>query len=90
MPAGTPESLFQIERYDTDAATPLVYEFPVGAGQGYEVDLYFAEIFATAADVREFTVNVEGTDFLIDYDVFEEVGRLRRHRRDDRNAGRRR
>ena len=74
VPAGTPEALFQLERYDTGAATPLVYEFPVGAGQGYELDLYFSETFATAAGVRVFTVNVEGTDFLIDYDIFDQVG----------------
>ncbi|MGA7758016.1 MAG: malectin domain-containing carbohydrate-binding protein, partial [Ilumatobacteraceae bacterium] len=74
VPAGTPQELFQVERYDADAATPMVYEFPVGAGQAYELDLYFAETFATAAGVRQFTVDVEGTEFLIDYDIYELVG----------------
>ena len=76
VPTGTPQALFQTERYDSGPATPMVYEFPVGAGQAYEVDLYFAELYATAADFREFTVNVEGTDFLVDYDIYEQFGGL--------------
>ena len=74
IPAGTPEALFQTERYSNVAGGTMVYQFPVGSGADYRVDLYFAEIFQTANGAREFTVNIEGTDVLVDYDIHELVG----------------
>ncbi len=74
VPADAPEALFQTERYDPDGGEELVYEFDVASGVSYAVDLYFAEIFATANDVREFAVDIEGTPVLADYDVHELVG----------------
>jgi len=74
VPAGTPAALFQSERFSTAPGNPISYEFPVGSGQDYTVDLYFAEIFLTADDLREFTINVEGVDVAADFDIHEQVG----------------
>ncbi len=67
-------ALFQTERYDPAGGAELSYEFPVASGASYVVDLYFAEIFATANDIREFGVAIEGTQVLELYDVHELVG----------------
>ena len=74
VPADAPEALFQTERYDPAGGEELLYEFDVASGVSYAVDLYFAEIFATANDVREFAVDIEGTPVLANYDVHELVG----------------
>ncbi len=74
VPAGTPEALFQTERWDPPAGAEMTWEFPVGSGVAYEIDLYFAEIFATADGARVFDVEVEGVPVLTDYDVHALVG----------------
>ncbi len=48
------EALYQSERYGT-----MGYSFPVTNGS-YTVKLHFAEIYAPAADIRIFDVNIEG------------------------------
>ena len=74
VPAGTPEALFQTEHWDPATGDEMVYEFPVASGVAYQVDLYFAEIFATANDVREFQVEIEGVPVLTNFDIHELVG----------------
>ncbi len=74
VPAGTPEALFQTEHWDPAAGAEMVYEFPVGSGQAYQVDLYFAEIFATADGVRQFAVDIEGVPVLNNYDIHAVAG----------------
>jgi hypothetical protein len=75
IPAGTPMSLFQTERFDKPAGTNLLWDFPVAPGQ-YEVRLYFAETFsgAFANGVRVFDVAIEGATVLDNYDIFADIG----------------
>ncbi|MBC2840231.1 malectin domain-containing carbohydrate-binding protein [Robiginitalea sp. SC105] len=63
LPAGTPVSIFQTERFDAAAAPEMTWAFPVTAGTTVEVRLYFAELFngITAAEQRVFDVSVEGS-----------------------------
>ena len=75
VPAGTPQALFQTERWDPPTAPEMQWNFPVTPGI-YEVRLYFADIYAGTQSVgaRVFDVSVEGTIVLNDYDIFAEVG----------------
>src|SRR5687767_4209226 len=79
IPAGTPMSVFQDERYDERLGATMQWDFPVaalGAGQQYEVRLYFAEIYpgAFAAGARQFDVLLEGQLVLDNYDAFVDAG----------------
>jgi hypothetical protein len=76
VPAGTPATLFQSERYDESTAPELAWDFPVTAGS-YEVRLYFAEIYSgiTAAGQRVFDVLIENQLVLDNFDVFAAVGK---------------
>ncbi|WP_435345838.1 malectin domain-containing carbohydrate-binding protein [Haloarchaeobius sp. HRN-SO-5] len=85
VPSGTPETLFQTERYDVDTAgstaddTEMQWSFDVQQGETYEVRLYFAEIFLDSSNVgtlgpRTFDVLVEGDTKLNDYNLYEEYG----------------
>ena len=75
VPAGTPQALFQTERWDPPTAPEMQWNFPVAPGT-HEVRLYFADIYAGTQSVgaRVFDVSVEGTIVLNDYDIFAEVG----------------
>ncbi|MFC6940263.1 PKD domain-containing protein, partial [Salinirubellus sp. GCM10025818] len=74
VPDDTPEALFQTERYDPAKGAEMQWEFPVNAGETYEVRLHFAEIFATQSDQRVFDVSVENQLVLDDYDIYADVG----------------
>ena len=54
-------------------ATPGLFSFSSAVGiepdKLYYIDLYFAEIFASAVGQREFSVFVEGQEVLTDYDI---------------------
>lgn len=75
IPAGTPMSIFQSERWHFNDEPPLRWEFPVAAGD-YTVRLYFAEIYPRVMAVggRTFDVSLEGDLVLDDYDIFGDVG----------------
>ncbi len=75
IPAGTPQSIFQSERWDNTGGPELQWAFPVTAGQ-YQVRLYFAETYfgAFAVGSRTFDVTIENALVLNDYDVYAEVG----------------
>ena len=75
VPPGTPEDLFDDERWDS-ASTPaeMSWHFPVTPGPGHVVRLYFAETYFTAAAQRRFDVRIEGNLVLNDYDIFAEAG----------------
>ncbi len=75
IPAGTPASLFQSERWDPAGGSEMSWAFPVTPGQ-YEVRLYFSEIYSGAYFVggRTFSVQIEGAALLQNYDTFAEVG----------------
>lgn len=64
LPAGTPASIFQMERYDNAVAAPeMLWQFPIPTGTEVEVRLYFAEIFS-GVDLpgeRVFDVSIEGS-----------------------------
>ncbi len=75
VPAGTPASIFQTERWDPVAGAKMIWSFPVPPGT-YEVSLYFAEIYPGTSTVgaRVFNVFLEGTMVLNNLDIFAEVG----------------
>ncbi|WP_049899799.1 malectin domain-containing carbohydrate-binding protein [Halococcus agarilyticus] len=86
VPADTPSSLFQTERYDVNTSgsaaddTEMQWSFDAEQGATYDVRLYFAEIFLTESNVdsqgpRVFDVNVEGDDLeLDDYNIYQQYG----------------
>jgi N-acetylneuraminic acid mutarotase len=78
VPAGTPASLFQTERYDVPGGAQMEWKFPVSAGS-HEVRLYFAEIYPGTQSVgaRVFDVFIEGSLALDNYDVFADAGGYR-------------
>ncbi len=75
IPAGTPQSLFQTERWDQAGGAEMNWTFPVTPGQ-YEVRLYFSEIYSGAFAIgkRTFSVQIEGATVLQNYDTYAEVG----------------
>jgi hypothetical protein len=81
VPASTPTTLFQTERWDPTAAPNMAWSFPVEAGTEVEVRVYLAEIFLTSANnetngPRVIDVTIDGTipPGFDDIDVFSEVG----------------
>lgn len=73
-----PNALFSTQRYDTGTkgdGKEMHWSFPVPAGTGLQVRLYFDESAMSAAGQRSFSVNVDGTTVLSKLDVFAEAGR---------------
>lgn len=71
--AGTTDgTLYQSERYGS-----FTYTFPVPPGS-YQVDLKFAEIYTAihAAGGRVFSVSINGTTVLANFDIFAETGAI--------------
>ncbi|MEM7800077.1 MAG: tandem-95 repeat protein, partial [Chloroflexota bacterium] len=63
IPATTPATIFDTERYDNNGGTPdMVWQFPVTPGTDYEVRFYFAELFSGVDEVgqRVASINIEG------------------------------
>jgi N-acetylneuraminic acid mutarotase len=75
VPTGTPEAIFQTERWDPPGAEEMKWSFPVSPGR-YQVRLYFAEIYEGTQSVgaRVFNVSIEGSQVLSNYDIFADVG----------------
>jgi N-acetylneuraminic acid mutarotase len=73
LPAGTPASLLQTERWDRGGGAEMQWSFPVAPGS-YEVRLYFAEIYFTSPGQRVFSVSIEGNEVLPQYDIVADVG----------------
>jgi len=87
VPDGTPESVFQQQRYDPDVKDSLTddvelqYRFPVTKGR-YVVRLYFAETYYgdsgwsdyQKSGPRRFEVEVEDEKVLDDYDMYRKLG----------------
>ena len=78
VPPGTPEALFQSERWDPVPSPEMAWEFPVDPGL-HEVRLYFADIYpgTQATGARVFDVSIEDAVVWDDYDVFADVGGYR-------------
>lgn len=69
-----PDALFVTERYSAlDNPNNLGYAFDVDNGT-YLVDLFFDELFFTAAGNRVFDVEIEGVTVLQNYDPFAQNG----------------
>ncbi len=75
LPAGTPQSIFQTERWDVNTGSEMDWNFPVTPGI-YELRLYFAETYyvTQATGIRVFDVLIENTTVLDNYDIFADVG----------------
>ncbi len=65
----TPDTVFKTERYGA-----FKYEIPVTANGSYTITFHFAEIYQTAAALRNFSVAVEGTTVIRDLDLFSVAG----------------
>jgi len=78
VPDGTPESVFQSNRFDNASSPAMTWTLPAVAAGDYTLRLYFAELFFDGGVVetgdRTFNVDVEGVDFLDDYNIFVEAG----------------
>ena len=71
---GAPDALFTTERYSTLAgADGMEYAFAVASG-AYTVNLYFDELFHTAAGKRSFDVQIEGATVVDDLDTYATYG----------------
>ena len=75
IPAGTPASIFQDQRYDVAGGSEMSWSFPVTPGD-YQVRLYFAENYAPLATPgsRVFSVQAEGQTFISNLDVGQAAG----------------
>jgi len=65
-----PQAVYQTERFGD-----FTYTIPnLTPGANYTVNLYFAEIYWTAASQREFNVLINGATVLTNFDVFAAAG----------------
>ena len=77
VPVGVPASLFRTNVFDNPGGPELLFTIPTVAGQVYDVDLLFSEIWSGAFGVgrRVFNVKLEGSLAIEKLDVFAAVGR---------------
>lgn len=75
VPAGTPMSLFQTERWDPPGGQQMTWSIPTDPGT-YQVHLYFAETYLPVATPggRVFDVLVQDQVVLDDFDVVAAAG----------------
>ncbi|WP_446217479.1 malectin domain-containing carbohydrate-binding protein [Micromonospora sp. IBHARD004] len=76
VPAGTPAALFNAERWDGTTAPEMQWEFPVAAGTGIQLRLYFANRYSGTSTVgsRKFDVSIDGALKLNDFDAVAAAG----------------
>ena len=76
VPSGTPEQIWDTERWDQPGGDEMQYEFDVPSGQQVEVRLYFYDGCSCTSNVgdRVFDVSVDGQTLLEDFDVIETYG----------------
>ncbi|WP_238453961.1 malectin domain-containing carbohydrate-binding protein [Micromonospora sp. ATA51] len=76
VPVGTPVGLFNAERWDASTAPEMQWEFPVAAGTGIQVRLYFANRYSgtSAVGSRKFDVSIDGVLKLNDFDPVAGAG----------------
>lgn len=76
LAATVPEQLFRTVSFDSPGGEELKFSIPTKAGQRYQVDLFFSEIWsgANGANKRVFNVLLEGTAVLSSFDVFSQAG----------------
>ncbi|MCA9912272.1 MAG: endo-1,4-beta-xylanase, partial [Anaerolineae bacterium] len=68
-----PQALFQTERYNTNADTPMVWSFSMPAGE-YSVRLYLAELYFEQAGNRAYDVLIEGQQVLDNFEPIAYAG----------------
>jgi fibronectin type 3 domain-containing protein len=65
-----PQAVYQTERWGNNT-----YTFPgLLSGTNYRVRLHFAEIYFSAAGMRQFNVYINGAQVLANYDIFADAG----------------
>ncbi|MET8833974.1 malectin domain-containing carbohydrate-binding protein [Micromonospora sp. NPDC004540] len=76
VPAGTPATLFNSERWDLSTAPDMQWNFPVPAGTPVQVRLYLANRYSGTATAgkRKFDVSVDGVLKLNDFDPIAAIG----------------
>ncbi|MGB9344921.1 MAG: malectin domain-containing carbohydrate-binding protein, partial [Ilumatobacteraceae bacterium] len=76
VPATTPPSVFQTERWDPPTGAEMAWDFPVSEGTPVEVRLYFADfnVPTQTTGARVFDVSIDGRLVLPSYDIFDAVG----------------
>jgi len=74
-PTVVPPAVFQTERFDQHVPNPnMIWSFPGLDPGDYKVNLYFAELYHTAAGQRTFDIYIEGNQVADELDIFSEAG----------------
>ncbi|MEU1759520.1 malectin domain-containing carbohydrate-binding protein [Micromonospora sp. NPDC005223] len=76
VPAGTPATIFNDERYDPSGGAEMAWQFPVPTGTEVHVRLYLANRYAgtSSAGTRIFDVALEGAVVFDDLDLSASAG----------------
>jgi hypothetical protein len=76
LPPGFSQALLQSQRFDNGLAPNMIWNFPVSAGSGPEVEvqLYFAEIYLTGPGQRVFGVKLENDVAYPSLDIYQLSG----------------
>ncbi len=76
VPATTPTSVFDTERWDPDGAPDMQWNFPVPSGTHIQVRVYLANRCGCTSSPgdRVFDVSLDGTPVLDDFDIVANVG----------------
>jgi hypothetical protein len=76
VPAGTPATLFNSERWDQSTTPDMQWDFPVPAGTPVQVRLYLANRYSGTATAgkRKFDVSIDGVLKLNDFDPIASIG----------------
>ena len=72
VPATTPITVFNSERNDPTGGNEMQWAFPVTAGSGVQVRLYFA--IRASGSAPRFNVNIDGVSKLANYDASTDAG----------------
>ncbi|OYR51710.1 malectin domain-containing carbohydrate-binding protein [Halorubrum sp. Ea8] len=76
VPSGTPDQIWDTERWDPSGGEEMQYEFDVPDGQQVEVRLYFYDgcTCTDAVGERVFDVSIEDQTVLDDFDIIDTYG----------------
>ena len=76
IPATTPSTIFDSERWDPGSSPEMQWKFPVTSGRHLQVRLYFINQCGctSTAGQRRFNVKIDGATVLNNYDIVANVG----------------
>ena len=76
VPDGTPDEIFQYDRYDPPEDPPMQWSFPTEEGETYEVRLYFHDAWDGTSEPgdRVFNVTIDDEYVLTDFDIVGKYG----------------